>query len=190
MIDWKKWLVYLCIGLAVALMIASCATSKDNKAFNRVTANTTLLNKAGRIWEKSNPCIPADPVYIKGKTITTIDSSFAQDNINELNRKIDSLLQLNCPSPNIDSLKKAISSEVSKNCKSKIIYHNTVDTVREPDIRKLNLSLQDNANLQAENNHIKSDNSDLKSRLNKRTWEFWGLIVLIAGAIGLKFYLK
>lgn len=174
MIDWKKWIIYICIGLAVALMIASCSTTKDNKALTRVTANTTLLNKAGRIWEKSNPCVIDTVIQFKnGVEVIRYDTLW------------------NDPEPLIqyDTTTKV---KTVTDYKTIVKYVNKTDTILidKTDVRRLNLALADNANFQAENNQIKSDNADLKSKLNKRTWEFWGLVVLIFGAVGLKFYLK
>lgn len=172
--NWKKWIVYLFIGLVVALMIASCATTRDNKAVARVMSNADLLAKAGRVWEKSNPCVIDTVVQFKnGVEVVRYDTLW------------------NDPEPLIqyDTTTKV---KTVTDYKTIVKYVNKTDTILidKTDVRRLNLALADNANFQAENNQIKADNSDLKSRLNKRTWEFWGLIVLIAGAIGLKFYLK
>jgi hypothetical protein len=173
MIDYKKWLLFLCIAAVVVMLLTSCTTSKDNKAFARVTANTTLLNKAGRIWEKSNPCVVDTVIQFKNGVETI---------------RYDTLWN--------DVVKVYYDTATRTNTVTeyKTIVKNVVKTdtilVDKTDVRRLNLALSDNDKLQAENNQVKSDNKDLKSKLNKRTWEFWGLIVLIAGAIGLKFYLK
>jgi hypothetical protein len=173
MIDYKTWIIYLFLALAVGLMIASCTTTKDNKAFARVTANTALLNKAGRIWEKSNPCVI--------DTVTQFKDGVETIRYDTLWNDVVKVYYDTATRTNTVTQYKTIVKNITK-----------TDTilVDKTDVRRLNLALADNNKLQAENNQAKSDNAGLKSKLNKRTWEFWGLIVLIAGAIGLKFYLK
>jgi hypothetical protein len=173
MIDYKKWMLFLIIGTVVVLILASCTTSKDNKAFARVTGKPVLLNKAGREWEKSNPCVVDTVIQFKNGVETI---------------RYDTLWN--------DVVKVYYDTATRTNTVTeyKTIVKNVVKTdtilIDKTDVRRLNLALSDNDKLQAENNQVKSDNKDLKSKLNKRTLEFWGLIVLIAGAIGLKFYLK
>lgn len=173
MIDYKKWIVYLCLALGIALMLASCATSKDNKALYRVTANTTLLNKAGRIWEKSNPCVIDTVVQFKnGVEVVRYDTLW------------------NDPEPLIkyDTTTKI---KTVTDYKTIVKYVDKTDTILidKTDVRRLNLQIEDNNKLKAENDQLKADKTDLQTRLTKMKWKFWGLVTLIAILIGLKLYL-
>lgn len=173
MIDYKKWIIYLCIAAVVVLLLTSCATSKNNKAVTRVIENNSLLNKVGRVWEKSNPCVVDTIVQFRnGAEVIRYDTLWND----VIKVKYDTTTRTNTVTEYRTIVK----------------YVNKTDTIviDKTDVRRLNLSLADNAQLQAENTQLKTDNANLKSKLSKRTWELFGLIVLIAGAIGLKFYLK
>lgn len=174
MIDWKKWIIFLCIAAAVALLLSSCATTRDNKAVSRVVSNNDLLTKVGRLWEKSNPCTIDTIIQFKnGVEIVRYDTLWNEPKetvVYDTATKINTIIKY-----------KTIEKYITKTDTIKI---------KETDLRRLNLQIADNDKLKAENDQLKSDKTDLGSRLTKMKWKFWGLVALIVILIGLKIYLK
>lgn len=166
MIDYKKWLIYLCIAAIVVMILTSCATTKDNKAIKRVTANNELLDKVGRVWEKSNPCV-IDTIIKFQNGVETI--------------KYDTLFN--------DLVKVYYDTATKTNTiteyKTIVKTVNKTDTIviDKTDVRRLNLALQDNAVL-------KNNYQSVSEKLKNRNLEFYGLIILISILIILKFYIK
>jgi hypothetical protein len=89
---------------------------QDHKLYKEVISNDRVLPKAANVWNMLNP-IGQKIVYIKGKETTIIDS-IPYDVIR------DSLIRIECPSVNFDSLKKVWT---------KIIYQLRTDTLTYPD---------------------------------------------------------
>lgn len=173
MIDYKKWLLYISIAAAVVMILTSCATTKDNKAVLRVTANNELLNKVGRVWEKSNPCV-IDTIVKFQNGIETI--------------KYDTLFN--------DVVKVYYDTATKTNTvteyKTIIKTVNKTDTIviDKTDVRRLNWALQDNTVLQTKNEQLTSNYQAINTKLRNRNLEFYGLVLLISILIILKFYIK
>lgn len=108
-------LIYLSI---IILLLNSCKVTKDTRALGRVLSNPDLREQVYQVQAGLHPLLPTDPVYIKGK-----------DSIIEIRYPVyikgqDSIIQAQCPTLNLDSLKKALTT-------IKIIR--SVDTLKVPD---------------------------------------------------------
>ena len=158
--------------LIAVILLCGCTASRNRKATARVLSNTALTEQVGRIWEKSNPCVIDTVVQFKNGVEVVRYDTLWNDVVNTV----------------YDTATKTNTVTLYKTI---VKYVNRTDTITvdKTDVRRLNLQIADNDKLQAENTQLKTDKSDLKSKLNKRTWEFWGLIGLIAILIGLKIYL-
>lgn len=89
---------------------------QDNKLYKEVISNDRVLPKAANVYNMLHP-ITQKIIYIKGKDSIRVDS-IPYDVIR------DSLIKVECPTVNFDSLKKAWT---------KVIYHNSTDTLIFPD---------------------------------------------------------
>lgn len=170
----EKIIILGCLIVALILALTACTVTRDNKAVVRVESKAPLLEKVGRVWEKSNPCVIDTVIHYKDGVETI---------------RYDTLW--NTPDTKV-VYDTATRTNTVTEYKTIVKYVAKTDTILidKTDVRRLNLALSDNTKLTAENTQIKSDNKDLKGKLEKRTLEFWGLVVLVCAAVGLKLYLK
>lgn len=177
----------------LGILLSNCSTTRDNKAIARVISNPKLTEKIGRIWEKSNPCIPDTPIYISGKTITVIDSTAQDSQIIALNMAIDSLVYREVKKDTIiitkhivDSLKLILKNQILKDCKPRLIFKTRVDTITKKDLRSYNLVFQDLNILKGQYTEKDKQFQDEKKSSKKKDWYIAGLIALF----GLGLFLK
>lgn len=177
--------------LLLITLVSSCTTTKNNKAVVRVLSNKDLTDRVGKVWEKSNPCVPVSPVYIKGKDSIRVDSTYADEQISELNSVIDSLYNFINSRPNgervnRDSLRRVLLIEVMKNCHPKTIYNTRVDTVKKRDLRH-EISLQSEIDNLA--GQLQQKDSQLSESRRSEKIKSW-IIILLCGLIGISVFLK
>ena len=98
-------LIYLSI---IILLFNSCKVTKDTRALGRVMSNPILREKVYEVQSGLHPLININPVYVKGK-----------DSIIEVQYPVyipgrDSIIKAQCPTLNLDSLKKALTTIITK----------------------------------------------------------------------------
>ena len=178
-------LIYLAIIITIVIFFGGCTAAKDARAYNRVINNPTLAEK---VLEKVNCHIHLTyPIqYIKGKDRQISDTTY-EENINQLNDLIDSLLEVECPVTktfNIDSLKNRIRRQVEKECKPE--YHLRIDTMIIEDTRRLQLTKDDPDKAAGVNEVLIQNVKAEKSKASKWIWYFWILAALMALGIFLR----
>ena len=168
--------IFICFLIAG---FASCGpayqirkTDKANhKLYVSATTNEVVAPMVASDYNLKHP-IDQKPIYIKGKDSVRIDS-IPYDVVR------DSLIKIECPTVNFDSLRKVWT---------KTIYHNTVDTLQVLDtncLRRLNLQLTNYSQLQGKNLQMVEDNAQLNKSKGKVTLWLVGvsiafLLVLLA----------
>lgn len=174
---------WLLIGIFAGVLIFSgCAAIKnarDAKAVGRVMSSTDLSNQVFARLVVEHPCPPSQIEYIPGKTVTIIDSVVSPLNL-------DSILVRNCPTLNIDSIKQLFR----RNPVVITVTHNTVDTIKVPDPRALQMANDSLNNVRGQREVLKSQLATSQKSDTKKTWWIVGISVLsIAVIIGLIYLL-
>lgn len=153
---------------------------QDNKLYKEVISNDRVLPKAANVYNMLHP-ITQKIIYIKGEDSIRVDS-IPYDVVR------DSLIKVECPTINFDSLKKAWT---------KVIYHYSVDTVITPDTtcqhEMIALKIE-NVDLRVSNaskdGQILQQDKQIKATNKKSNiwmWLFIGMAILFAGAVYLIF---
>lgn len=96
-------------GFIIAVLGSSCTAyyaarqnKRNNKLYSQVIGNEIVANRVTTTMNAVNP-ISVKPIYIQGKDIITIDT------LESPLIMVDSILTNNCPTLNIDSLKKLLT---------------------------------------------------------------------------------
>jgi hypothetical protein len=75
-----KCTTFLLVSFGLLFLFSSCVTEriKNDRAYERVVHNDTLLDKAGKVWEEDHPCVndtivqPGDTIIIPGESSTEV----------------------------------------------------------------------------------------------------------------------
>lgn len=113
---------------------ASRQQKKDDKLQVEVIRNERVLPKVIDYWNFLHP-ITQKPIYIKGKdsVVYSTDSIY-------IDRVKDSLIKIECPYLNLDSLRKANTKIIRE-------YHTSIDTIIQIDSMAQHKLIVSNANL-------------------------------------------
>ena len=166
-----KNLLFLILTIIISVLLFSCNSTKrvqrqNDELYQKAVTNKVVFNGIGQIWASLNPCPPNSVEYIPGKTITIIDTiQRSNDYLNGNIIEMDSLLNKNCPTANLDSLKKAIQ----KNYKPIIITvtHNKTDTLSIPDPRQVKFANDSLNFLRGQISILKKSSTDDKATITK-----------------------
>lgn len=164
----------LCIaalGSSCAAYYASRQTKRDDKIYKRAVTNERVFPRIGEKWNLENP-ITQKEIYIKGK-----DSIIEVPVIVDVVR--DSIIKVECPTLNLDSLKRALTHVVIKLRIDTLIV---ADTTCE---RRLNSVLTNYSKLQGKSEQQAIQQKDTEKKKQKNFWwamAGWGVFVISWGA--------
>lgn len=155
--------------LIIILLAVLCLTSCSNYAKKLSKATPTTTKDSTMFASKCNELFPVKEKFIQGKPITKVVTKLDTKKVSALQKKIDSLIDDNITLaslidgvPNIDSLKKAISKQVAKDCQPIELFTtvNTVDTIYKTDSTILFIQ-------RAKIDELTADNQKLRHTVDK-----------------------
>lgn len=160
----------LCIaalGSSCAAYLASRQTKKDDKIYKNAVTNERVFPRVGEKWNLENP-ITQKTIYIQGK-----DSIIEVPVIVDVVR--DSIIKVECPTLNLDSLKRSLTHVVIKLRIDTLIV---ADTTCE---RRLNSVLTNYSKLQGKSEQQTIQQKDTEKKKQKNFWlaiAGWGAFVI------------
>lgn len=181
-------LLQLILVILAACFLFSCNTAKhiekkDQKYVGYILSKPVLTDQIYKIGLALHPVMPSNPIYVPGKTVTVIDSSFAKENIDRLNDIIADILNNYPVTQNIDSIRQAIKKEVERNCKPRIIDNSTTDTLKIADPKLLDAINRDLAFEKGKSAEKDKRATQLEAANNKTRWWLIGISVFSLLAI-------
>lgn len=163
----------LILVVVASLFLVGCSAArelkKDNNALLRVYGKPELLNKAYSLWLSNNPIVNIPPTIIHGKdSVVYIKDTVIVDHVR------DSLIQIACPTLNLDSLKKALTKT------NTVIHylHDTIPVIDTSCVRLYNIKVAENSYLTGQSN-VKDKQLDD----NKATIKKYRLITILGGIL-------
>ena len=164
------------LGSSCAAYLASRQTKKDNKLYVKAVANERVYPRIGERWNLDNP-ITQKTIYIKGK-----DSIIEVPVIVDMVR--DSIIKAECPTLNLDSLRKALT---------RTVMHIRIDTFTQPDsncIPKLHDAQLRNSNLQGKYDQQSIQLTQEQKKSSKWLWLFMAAVFAFVISWGAFIFIK
>lgn len=180
---------FLLLVLIIFLNSCTSPARKLQKSYMNVLSDSAKMEDMRVVVQRLWPCIPA--IGKPGKTITVVNTVEDTMQINELKRKLNSIIFV--PTMNIDSIKQSIISQIHP----LIIHTNSirVDTVPDTQAIQLMQSRVDAAK-QAENTAngqiISKDKQIQATQSDANKWRMYaiGTWSLLGVILGISVYLK
>ena len=180
--------------IVILTLLVSCSSTRHWK---KVATDTRVTpEKKAIIAPKVAVLFPTETRYVKGDTVTVIETYENTENLYRLERTIFYLLDRD--SVNVDSVKAIIRSLCTS--KIEIRYHTRVDTTYMEDLacsatlysvqNELATATTENVSLKVKLNDAQAKSSSLQKSKNKWLWWLIGAGVLLIGSWVAFFKLK
>jgi hypothetical protein len=163
MIDYKKWLLFLCIGTVVVLILASCTTSKKAVNISKVHSDSTVSES-----NTGNKSVSTDSI----STILKSATSIKETNITYTPVEVDSSVMI------ADSF---IVIKSSKGKKIVFVPHiNIKETGTKNKQQDVHLQKKDTSSQQeVKQVEVKKDEKTVSKQKFKVGFNLWWLLLLI-----------